>query len=72
MVPFYIYTTAARSGAKFSLVQRVWRQLCTRKGARIITAALTLVLYVKFRSFLAVDQLVRIYREVTRIPVYPI
>ncbi|KAK9908411.1 hypothetical protein WJX75_007517 [Coccomyxa subellipsoidea] len=53
-----------RSGAKFSLVQRVWRQLCTRKGARIITAALTLVLYVKFRSFLAVDQLVRIYREV--------
>ncbi|CAL8469470.1 g9011 [Coccomyxa elongata] len=52
------------SGAKGSLAERVWRQLCTRKGARIIAAGLTLVLYVKFRSFLAVDQLVRIYRKV--------
>ena len=49
--------------------QRVWRQLCTRKAARIAAAGLTLVLYVKFRSFLAVDQLVRIYREVMRSPV---
>ncbi len=52
------------SGAKGSLAERVWRQLCTRKGARIVAAGLTLVLYVKFRSFLAVDQLVRIYRKV--------
>ncbi|BDA47605.1 probable protein O-mannosyl-transferase TMTC4 [Coccomyxa sp. Obi] len=45
------------------LAQRFWRQLQTRKAARILAAGLTLVCYVKLRSFLAVDQLVRMYRE---------
>ena len=46
------------------LGRRAWRALRTRKAARCLAAAATLVVYVRLRSFLAVDQLVRIYREV--------
>ncbi|CAL8471954.1 g11496 [Coccomyxa elongata] len=45
------------------LARRSWHQARTRKAARILAAGLTLVCYVKLRSFLAVDQLVRMYRE---------
>jgi hypothetical protein len=37
----------------------------TPKALRMILLGVALVIYVKLRSFLAVDQLVRIYREVS-------
>ena len=38
----------------------------TPKAMRMMVLGVALVIYVKLRSFLAVDQLVRIYREVSR------
>ena len=38
----------------------------TPKAMRMMVLGVALVIYVKLRSFLAVDQLVRIYREVSK------
>lgn len=65
---FLAHASNDSGGCRFGvadLARRFWRQLRTRKAARILAAGLTLVCYVKLRSFLAVDQLVRMYREVT-------
>lgn len=51
-------------------VKQLGRQLLylirTPKAMRMIVLGVALVIYVKLRSFLAVDQLVRIYREVNK------
>jgi hypothetical protein len=61
-----------RRAALAGLAARAWRLLRSRKAARCMTAAGTLLAYVKLRSFLAVDQLVRIYREVPPLsPLFP-
>ena len=63
-----IYPIVVDRGWLAGLGQRAWRLLRTRKAARCLVAAATLVVYVRLRSFLAVDQLVRIYREVGGVP----
>ena len=68
---YVLHAITICDGSRFDvadLARRSWRQLRTRKAARILAAGLTLVVYVKLRSFLAVDQLVRMYREVIHYP----
>ena len=45
--------------------RQLWYLIRTPKAIRMIVLGVALVTYVKARSFLAVDQLVRIYREVS-------
>lgn len=47
--------------------QQLWYLLRTPKAIRMIVLGVALAIYVKTRSFLAVDQLVRIYREASQI-----
>ncbi|CAL5229598.1 g12956 [Coccomyxa viridis] len=44
--------------------RQIWYLVRTPKATRMVVLGVALVIYVKARSFLAVDQLVRIYREV--------
>lgn len=46
--------------------RQIWYLVRTPKATRMVVLGVALVIYVKARSFLAVDQLVRIYREVSR------
>jgi len=48
-----------------SLGRQLWYVIRTPKAIRMMVLGVALVIYVKMRSFLAVDQLVRIYREVS-------
>ncbi len=48
-----------------NLRRQLWYLIRTPKAIRMIVLGVALVIYVKMRSFLAVDQLVRIYREVS-------
>ena len=47
--------------------RQLWYLIRTPKAIRMIVLGVALVIYVKTRSFLAVDQLVRIYREVSSV-----
>jgi hypothetical protein len=52
------------SEADRSFPAAAWKLLRSRKAARLVALALALLSYVKLRSWVAGDQLVRIYRKV--------